>query len=189
MLTESMMYLTKKGVVTGKIVAGFALGSNDVYTFAGECPQVFLSPIYRVNRPEAVAKYDNFVSINSCLMADITGQVASEGIGTRLVSATGGASDYVRGATASKGGQSFICLPSTTEIKGEVTSNIVAALPPGTPVTVQRSDVQYIVTEYGIADVYHKSIQERIRALISVAHPDFRGELTAAAVGAKYITE
>jgi acyl-CoA hydrolase len=189
MLTESMMHLTKKGVITGKIVAGFALGSGEVYKFAGECPQVFLSPIYRVNNPSTVAQYDNFVSINSCLIVDLTGQVASEGIGTRLVSATGGASDYVRGATESKGGMSFICLPSTTEINGEVTSNIVAALPPATPVTVQRADVQYVVTEYGIADIYNRSLEERIHALIAVAHPDFRKELLAAAIGAKYIAK
>lgn len=187
MITDSMMHLAKKGVITGTITAAFALGSNELYRFAGESKQVFLKPIHLINQVDAIAQYDNFISINACLMVDLTGQVASEGIGTRVVSSTGGASDFVRGATKSKGGKSFICLPSTT-IKNDITtSNIVMSLPPSTPVTVQRSDVQYIVTEYGIADLYNRSIQDSAKALISVAHPEFRDALKEEAIKAGYL--
>jgi acyl-CoA hydrolase len=120
-------------------------------------------------------------------MVDLTAQVASEGIGSHQVSCIGGSSVFVRGAALSKGGQSFICLPSTREVDGKQMSNIVFSLPPATPVTVQRSDVMNIVTEYGIANVYMQSIRERVKALINIAHPDFREELTAQAREAKYI--
>ena len=188
MITESMMYLAQKGVISRKIIGGFALGTEKLYKFAGENDQIFLSPIHLVNKPEKIAEYDSFVSINSCLMSDLTGQIASEGVGFRPVSSTGGAADYVRGASHSKNGQSFLCLASTAVDKeGNRSSNIVLALPPGTPVTIQRSDVQYVVTEYGIADLYQKNIEERVTAMISIAHPDFREELHQQALEAKLI--
>lgn len=188
MITESMMYLAKKGVINRKIVGGFALGTNDLYQYSAENENIYLVPIYEVNTPSLISEYENFVSINTCLMVDITGQVASEGVGTRSISSVGGAADFVRGATGSKGGQSFICLTSTSEVDGKVTSNIAFALPEGTPVTVHRGDVQNIVSEYGIAELYNKPIDERARALIAIAHPDFRAELEAKAREAGYIT-
>lgn len=188
MITESMMYLAKKGVINRKMVGGFALGSNDLYQYSAQNKNIYLAPIYEVNRYEDIYKYDNFVSINTCLMIDITGQIASEGVGTKSISSIGGASDFVRGASHSKGGQSFICVASTAELDGVVTSNIVFALPLGTIVTVNRADVQYVVTEYGIADLYNKPVHERVQALIAIAHPDFCAELEAQAREAGYIS-
>ncbi len=187
MITESMMYLARKGVINRSIVGSFALGTNELYQYSAENENIFLRPIYDINKPETISAYDNFVSINACLMVDITGQVVSEGVGTRSISSIGGASDFVRGAALSKGGQSFVCVASTNEKDGVLTSNIVFALPLGTPVTVQRSDVQYIVTEYGIADLFNRPINERVEALIAIAHPDFRDELRAKAKEAGYI--
>ncbi|MEY8414827.1 acetyl-CoA hydrolase/transferase C-terminal domain-containing protein [Tissierella praeacuta] len=187
MITDSMMHLAKVGAITGNMVGGFALGSNDLYEFAGEDERVLLKPLYKVNEPYEVAKNDNFISINACLMADLTGQIASEGVGNRLISGTGGALDFVHGATMSKGGKSFICLPSVTQTKLGLQSNIVPKLPDATPVTIPRSSVQYVVTEYGIANLYNKSIEDRVRELINIAHPDFRNELMEFAKSEKLI--
>ncbi len=182
MFTDSMVYLAKKGVLSGKKVSGFGLGSKELYEYVGE-GHVELSPIYEVNQPKAIAENDNFISINACLMTDLTGQVCSESIGFDQYSTTGGQVDYVRGASMSKGGKSFICLASTnTDKVGNVNSTIVTALPKGQVVTTARSDVMYIVTEYGIANLQNKSISERVEALLEIAHPDFREKLRAEAV-------
>lgn len=178
MFTDSMVYLAKKGVINGKMYAGFGLGNKELYDFVGE-GKVELAPIYMVNNPYEVGKNDNFISINACLMVDLTGQICSETLGFTQYSSTGGQLDYVRGAALSKGGKSFICLPSTVKDKdGKCRSTITAVLPPGEVVTTPRSDVMYVVTEYGIADLYNKSIKERVKELISIAHPDFRQQLT-----------
>ncbi|MGT2932932.1 acetyl-CoA hydrolase/transferase family protein [Streptococcus catagoni] len=179
MITESMKYLAEVGAITGKIKGGFAFGSNELYEWTGDNKQVEVDLVSNVNQAFEVAKYDDFVSINACLMVDLTGQVVSEGSGHRIVSSVGGASDFVRGAGASKGGQSFICVASTRvdETKGKVYSNIVTGFELGTPISVPRADVMYIVTEYGIADLYNKTMEERALALIAVAHPDFRQAL------------
>ncbi|MGB7367243.1 acetyl-CoA hydrolase/transferase family protein [Carnobacterium jeotgali] len=189
MITESMVYLTEKGVITGPIRGGFAMGTRKLYDFSGDNDQISIEPLHLVNDPSRIAQIDNFVSVNGCLMADLTGQVVSEGAGTRFISSVGGANDFVRGATKSKGGQSFICLPSTNknEKTGEVTSNIMMSFPLATPVTVPRADVQYIVTEHGIADMFNRSIEDRVEQMISIADPEFRDELRTQAITAGFI--
>lgn len=189
MITESMVYLTEKGVISGTIRGGFAMGTRKLYDFSGDNEQVSIEPLHLVNNPTRISEIDDFVSVNACLMADLTGQVVSEGVGNRFISSVGGANDFVRGATKSKGGQSFICLPSTNknEKTGEVTSNIMLAFPPATPITVPRADVQYIVTEHGIADMFNRSIEDRVEQMISIADPQFRDELRQQAVKARLI--
>ncbi|MCL0070705.1 hypothetical protein M1N44_02915 [Dehalococcoidia bacterium] len=120
---------------------------------------------------------DNFVAINQTLAVDLTGQIASEGIGHRFLAAVGGQIPFVFGALLSKGGRSIITLPSTATTKDGVISRIMATLPPGTPVTIQRNCADYIVTEYGIASLRGKTIRQRVRELLGIAHPDFRAEL------------
>ena len=123
---------------------------------------------------------DSFVSINTCLMVSITGQLASEAVNWSQISGTGGQLDLVRAARNSKNGQSFIVLASTRTLKsGEKISAITLGLPAGTPVTTPRTDVEYIATEYGVVNLRYKSNTERAKALISIAHPDFRDELRA----------
>ncbi|HQG43330.1 MAG TPA: acetyl-CoA hydrolase/transferase C-terminal domain-containing protein, partial [Spirochaetota bacterium] len=131
-----------------------------------------------VNTPDVIALNDNFVSINNALILDLTGQVAAESIGTKQYSGTGGQVDFIRGAKKSKGGKSIIALSSTyTDKQGKIHSNIVPLLPLGTVVTTSRTDVEYVVTEYGVANLRMRSIYDRVHALISIAHPDFRDEL------------
>ena len=189
MFTDSMVYLAKKGVITGPMKSGFGLGSKELYEFVGS-GKVKLAPIYEVNNPSEIGKNDNFVSINTCLMVDLTGQVCSESIGFRQYSSTGGQLDYVRGAGLSKGGKSFLCLPSfNVDKKGNRSSTIMTRLPAGQVVSVPRTDVMYVATEYGIADLYNKSITERVEALIAVAHPDFREQLRNEALEVGLIVE
>lgn len=182
MYSDSMMYLAKLGAITGKQVAGFAQGSQALYDYISQGHVEFM-PLSIVNDPVEIAKNDNMISINACMMADLTGQVCSESIGFRQYSGTGGQLDFVRGATMSKGGKSFLCLSSTrTDKQGRRHSKITVDLPKGAVVTTPRSDVMYIATEYGIADLYLRSIEDRVHAMISIAHPDFREELYEQAV-------
>ena len=132
-----------------------------------------------VNDPAVIAQHPNFVSINAALEVDFYGQVCAESIGTKHVSGSGGQVDYVRGATQSPGGMSFIAFPSTA--KGGTVSKIMPTLTPGAIVTTSKNDVDYIVTEFGIAKLRGKPLSERAKALISIAHPNFRDELTFAA--------
>lgn len=187
MITESMHHLAQKGVITGHITGGFALGSMELCEFTADNPQVSLRPIHKVCDAKAISEIDDIVSVNTCLMVDLTGQVASEAIGTKLIACTGGSTDFTKGASWAKNGKSFMCLASTRVVNGETISNIVMSFPPSTPTTIPRTDVMYIVTEYGIADIYNKSIGDRVKALIAVAHPDFRDELTRQAKEAKFI--
>ena len=189
MFTDSMVYLAKKGVINGHMFAAFGLGSTELYEFVGE-GKVDLCPISFVNDPYEIAKKDNFVSINACLMADLTGQVCSETLGHSIYSSTGGQLDYAKGAAMSKGGQSFLCMPSTVKGKdGSRISTITLNLPAGEVVTTPRSEVMNIVTEFGIADLYHQPIRERVKRMIAIAHPDFREELHAQALEAGLIRE
>ena len=182
MFVDSMLDLIKKGIVTGKIVAGFGLGSNELYNFMGD-GRVELRPVRIINDTNEIGKIDNLISINVTLMIDLTGQSCSESLGFAQYSCTGGQSDFTRGAALSRGGKGFLCLPSTIQTKdGKTSSTITAVLPPGAVVTTQRSDVMYVVTEYGIADLYCKPIVHRVNALISIAHPDFREELRKQAI-------
>lgn len=182
MYTDSMVYLAKKGAISGKQVAAFGLGMQSLYDYIAE-GHVELMPISYVNNPYEIGKNDNFISINGALMSDLTGQVCSESIGYRQYSSTGGQLDFVRGAALSKGGKSFLCMTSTfTDKSGNIESRIKVTLPPGAVVTTPRSDVMYIVTEYGIADLFLKTIEERVEAMISIAHPDFREQLRQDAI-------
>ena len=137
-----------------------------------------MRPIEYVNNPYLIGKNDNLISVNSTLTVDLTGQVCSESIGFRQFSGTGGQLDFVRGARTSKGGKSFIALMSTADTKNGKVSKISCSMLPGTVVTTPRSDTMYVVTEYGIVNIWGKSISERAKALISIAHPDFRDQLT-----------
>jgi len=187
MFTDSMLELVKKGVVTGKMVAGFGLGSNELYEFIGQ-GQVELKPLRITNDSNEIAKCDKLISVNVTLMVDLTGQACSESLGFFQYSSTGGQSDFARGVALSKGGKGFLCLPSTVKTKdGKIQSTITAVLPPGAVVTTQRSDAMYIVTEYGIADVFCKPIPDRVNALIAIAYPGFRSELRKQAVDAGLI--
>lgn len=189
MFTDSMVYLAKKGVITGRMFASFGLGSTELYEFVGE-GKVELCPISFVNNPYEIAKNDNFVSINACLMADLTGQVCSETLGHSIYSSTGGQLDYAKGASMSKGGQGFLCMPSTVKGKdGSLISTVTLNLPAGEIVTTPRSEVMNIVTEYGIADLYHQPIRERVKRMIAIAHPDFREALHKQALEVGLICE
>jgi len=189
MFTDSMVYLAKKGVISGKMFASFGLGSTELYEFVGE-GKVELCPISFVNDPYEVAKKDNFVSINACLMSDLTGQVCSETLGHFIYSSTGGQLDYAKGAAMSKVGQSFLCMPSTVKNKdGSIGSTITLNLPAGEIVTTPRSEVMNIVTEFGIANLYNQPIRERVKRMIAIAHPDFREMLHQQALEVGLIRE
>jgi len=185
MFTESMMELCKAGAVTGseknyqpnKIVTAFAAGSQELIDFIDNNERVEIGDVVVVNNPTEIAKNDNFVSINTCIMTDLTGQVASEGVGHMQISGSGGQVDFVRGARMSKGGLSVIALASQYRNKDDIESTIKLALPSGTPVTTLRNDVQVIVTEHGAADLRGLSTAQRAEALIAIAHPDFRESL------------
>lgn len=190
MLTNCVVHLAKKGVVTGKyknyypnkIVFSFSAGSQVLLDFLDNNDDVLVLHIEKCDDCRVVGKNDNYVSINTCLMVDLTGQVASESVGFTQVSGTGGQLDLVRSARFSKGGRSFIALKSSRILDGETHSNILLAFPPGTAVTTPRSDVQYVVTEYGIANMRQQNLESRVKSLIAIAHPSFRESLHADAV-------
>jgi len=197
MLTDAMFHLVKVGAVTGarknkypgKIVYGFAGGSSDLLEFLDDNPECVIRPVSETVDAHLCGQNDNFVSINTCLMVSITGQVASEAVNFTQISGTGGQLDLVRAARNSKGGKSIIAFASTRELKsGERISAITLALPPGTPVTTPRTDVEYIATEYGVVNLRYKSNAERAAALIGIAHPDFRDELRAGLVSQSHLT-
>ena len=187
MFTDSMMELiecgaadnSEKPIHRGKTVAAFAYGSQRMYDYIDDNPAFEILPVDYVNDPAVIALHPNFISVNAALEVDFYGQVCAESIGTKHVSGTGGQSDYVRGATTSRGGKSFIAFPSTA--KGGSISKIVPTLTPGALVSTSKNDVDCIVTEYGIAKLRGRTLSQRVKALIAVAHPDFREELTAAA--------
>jgi len=195
MLTDSMMDLCMEGAINGsrkkffpgKISFGFGVGSTELYDFMDHNPMLESMPIHYITDIRNIAMMDNFISVNNALTVDLTGQVSSESIGFTMYSGTGGQLDFVRGAHYSKGGKSFIALGATGESKGKMFSRITTRLVPGTIITTPRSDVQYVVTEYGIADLWVKSISERAEAMISIAHPDFRDSLMDEAIEAGII--
>jgi acyl-CoA hydrolase len=184
MLGDGPLRLLEAGVVTnaqknenrGKTIATFALGSHELYAWMDHNPDLELHPVDRVNTPGIAGHNDNLHSINSTMAVDLLGQCASEAVGPRHYSGTGGQFDFVRAANLSRGGRSIIALPATA--KGGTLSTIVATHLPGTPVTTPRNDVNYICTEYGVAKLRGKSLHARAEALISIAHPDFRDQLT-----------
>ena len=183
LFTSGIVDLVKKGVVTGnrktfhknKIIFTFLMGDKETYDFAHYNPTLEAYPVDYTNYPHNIAKNDNMVCINSCIEVDFTGQVASEAIGTYLYSGTGGQVDYVQGARLSKGGKSIMAIPSTAG--GEKYSRIVPFLKQGAAVTTTRNDVDYIITEYGIAHIRGLSLRQRGKKLIEIAHPKFREQL------------
>jgi acyl-CoA hydrolase len=186
MFADGILGLIKKGVVTGarkkidqgKIVASFLLGSNDVYSFIDHNPNVLMKDIKYVNDPWVISQNPNMMAINSATEVDLTGQISADSIGTRIFSGTGGQLDFVKGAIMSEGGVSMTAFASRTK-KGQ--AKIVPFLKPGAGVVTPRADAHWIVTEYGRVDLYGKSLQERAKLLISIAHPDDREMLDRAA--------
>ena len=166
---------SKKNIHHGKSVLGFVFGTTKLFDFMNHNPAIEMHPIEYVNNPSVIAQNDNMVSVNSCLQVDLQGQVVSDTIGLTQFSGVGGQVDFVRGATMSKGGRSIIAMPSTA--KGGTVSRIVPVITEYSAVTTTRNDVNYIVTEFGIAQLKGKTMKERARALIQIAHPNFRDAL------------
>ncbi|MCP4899556.1 MAG: acetyl-CoA hydrolase/transferase family protein [bacterium] len=187
MFSDGLVDLFELGVVTnerktlhrGKIVTSFVIGTRKAFQFVDNNPFMEFHPNEYVNDPFIIAKNDNMVAINSALAVDLTGQVCADSIGTRVYSGFGGQLDFIRGAARSNGGVPIIALPSSA--KNDSISRIVDTLLPGSGVVTTRADVHYVITEYGIADLYGKSLRDRARQLIDIAHPDFREELESAA--------
>jgi len=164
-----------KNVHPGKIVTGFALGTQRLYDFVNDNPQVAFLDIEYVNDTAIIRRNDNVAAINSALQVDLSGQVCADSIGTSIYSGVGGQMDFIRGASLSKGGKAVIALPSTA--KGGQLSRIVPTLDAGAGVVTTRAHAQYIVTEYGVANLRGKSLRERAQGLIDIAHPSFREQL------------
>lgn len=185
MFADGILRLIKKGVVNGankkidkgKIVASFLLGSQDVYSFIDHNPDVLMKDIKYVNDPWVICQNPNMMAINSATEVDLTGQICADSIGTRIFSGTGGQLDFVKGASMSEGGVSMTAFASRTN-KGK--AKIVPFLNPGAGVVTPRADAHWIITEYGAVDLYGKSLQERAKLLISIAHPDDREMLDRA---------
>ena len=185
MFVDAFLNLYKAGKITGnknldrgKMVWTFSMGSKELYDFIDNNPLHLAYPVEYVNEIFTVSRLDNFVSVNSCLEVDLYGQVNSETSGLQHIGGNGGQLDFVLGAYLSKGGQSFLCTPSTFKTKdGQLKSLIKGMFSPGTIVTVPRQATHNIVTEYGVACMKAKSTWQRAEALINIAHPDFRDEL------------
>ena len=185
MFSDGVVELVESGVITnkaktlhrGQSVSTFLMGTRRLYDYVSDNPAVAMYPVDYVNDPYVIGQNDNLVSINSCVQVDIMGQVVSTSAGLRQISGVGGQVDFVRGANLSKGGRAIMAMPSTTG-KGKI-SKIVPFLDQGSAVTTTRNEVNYVITEYGIAKLKGKSLRQRAEALIRIAHPDFRDELTA----------
>ena len=187
MIGDGIMTLLENGAVTnrkknhmpGKMVATFALGSKKLYRFLDRNPMMEMHPVNFTNDPYEASKNDNLVSINATLQVDLLGQCGSESLGDLPYSGTGGQLDFVRAANRSRGGKSFIVVPSTA--KNDTISRIVPTLSPGTHVTTGKNDVNYVVTEFGVAQLRGKSAKQRTLEMIAITHPDFRPALREAA--------
>lgn len=180
MISDGVVELIEAGVITnkrktlhpGKTVVTFLMGTKRLYDYADDNPSLYMCGVDYVNDPFVIAGNDNLISINSCIQVDLQGQVAAESAGLSQISGIGGQTDFVRGARRSKGGKSIMAIASTAK-KGTV-SKIVPFLDEGAAVTTSRTDVDYVVTEFGIAALRGKSLKQRAAALIRIAHPDFR---------------
>ena len=183
MISDAVMDLVCEGVITnsektlhpGKIIATFIMGSRRLYDWLDRNPVVEMHPVSYTNNPEIIARNRNMVAINAALEVDLLGQVCSDTLGRDQYSGVGGQVDFVRGARLSEGGKAVIVLTSTA--RNGTVSRIVPTLKPGAVVTTSRNDVDYVVTEYGAARLHGKTVRERMRALIDIAHPDFREDL------------
>lgn len=185
--TDVMRSLMEKGIVDnsrkkiykGQSVAAFIQGTKETYQFIDQNKDIFFDKLSRVNNPEIIAQNERMISINSCMGIDLRGQVCSECIGFDTYAGSGGQLDFVRGVRMSEGGKSFIAMRSVvTKKEGKMISKITLSLPEGSVVTTPRNDVHYIVTEYGVAEMRNHTLSEKARALIQIAHPAFREELT-----------
>ncbi|MFM8323131.1 MAG: acetyl-CoA hydrolase/transferase family protein [Chloroflexota bacterium] len=178
----------RKSIHTGKMIAGFIIGSKKLYDWVDDNPLIELHPTEYVNDPFVVAQNDRMVAINSAIEVDLTGQVCADSIGPKIYSGVGGQLDFIYGASRSKGGVPIIALPSTTTLRdGTVVSRITDMLKRGAGVVTTRNHVHYVVTEYGVADLYGKSIRQRAQQLINIAHPDFRDVLLKQAHELNYL--
>lgn len=193
LFSDSVIDLVEAGVLTnsrktlhpGKIIAGFMLGTKRLYDWADDNPIIELHRTEYVNDPFVIAQNRRQVAINSAIEIDLTGQVCADSIGPKLYSGVGGQLDFVYGAARSEGGVPIIALPSTA--KDDTLSRIVSMLQRGAGVVTTRNHVHYVVTEYGVAQLYGKTIRQRAQALISIAHPKFRDELKKAASELHYL--
>ena len=193
LFSDGVMQLVEQGIVTGarkmlhpgKIIAGFILGSKELYRWLHNNPLVELHPTEYVNDPCVIGQNHRQVAINGAIEVDLTGQVCADSLGPRIYSGVGGQMDFIYGASRSEGGVSVIALPSTA--KAGARSRIVPTLTEGAGVVTTRNHVHWIVTEYGAANLYGKSIRQRVEALISIAHPQFRDKLRHAANDLSYI--
>jgi acyl-CoA hydrolase/RimJ/RimL family protein N-acetyltransferase len=193
MLSDGVMQLARAGVITGakksllrgKMVTSFVMGSRALYEWADDNASLEMRGSDFTNSPRIIGENDRMVSVNSALAVDLTGQVAADTLMGKFFSGIGGQVDFVRGAAASRGGKSIIALRSTA--KQGTTSRIRAVLEEGTGVVTSRGDVRYVVTEYGVADLWGKSVRERAIALVEIAHPDHRADLLAQAKHRKYV--
>jgi len=193
MVSDGIIDAMEKGVITGamktlhprKAVATFLFGSKRAYEYAHDNPAFEFHPVNYVNHPTVIARNEKMVAINSAVEVDLTGQVCSDSIGTRIYSGFGGQVDFIRGAAQSKGGKPIIALPATTK-EGD-TSKITPFLKQGAGVVTTRADVHYVVTEYGVAFLHGKNLRQRARALIEVAAPHFRDELEREAKGRRLL--
>lgn len=184
MISDGVVELVESGVINnskktlhpGKIVVTFLMGTRRLYDFVDNNPMVEMYPVDYVNNPLVIMKNNKMVSINSCVQVDLMGQVCSESIGLKQISGVGGQVDFVRGTDMAEDGKSIIAIPSTAS-HGKI-SRIVPLIDTGAAVTTSRNEVDYIITEYGIAHLKGKTLKDRARALINIAHPDFRESLT-----------
>jgi acyl-CoA hydrolase len=185
LVSDNVIPLIEAGVLTGarknfkprKIIVGFVLGTKKIFDFVNDNPIFEFHPTAYTNDPTFIARNDNMIAINSALQVDLTGQVCSDSIGNQFYSGIGGQVDFLRGASRSKGGKPIIAISSTA--KSGTISRIVPTLDPGAGVVTSRGLVRYVVTEYGVAYLHGKSIRERAKALIEIAHPKFRDDLYA----------
>lgn len=183
MFSDGVVELVEAGVVNharknflpGRAIVTFLMGTRRLYDYVHNNPTVNMFPATYVNNPFVAGQNDNLVSVNSCVQVDLLGQVCSETVGTTQISAVGGQVDFIRAAALSKGGRSVIAMSSTAA--GGKISKIVNILDPGAAVTTNRYDVEYVITEYGIANLKYRSVRERASMLIDIAHPNFRDQL------------
>lgn len=193
MFSDGVIGLVEAGIITnemktihpGKIIAGFVLGTRKLYDFIHNNPLIEFHRQEYVNDPFIISKNYKMVAINSAIEVDLTGQVCSDSIGTKLFSGFGGQLDFIRGAARSEGGKPIIALPSTAN--NNTISKIVPFLERGAGVVTSRGDVHYVVTEFGVAQLFGKCIRERVKELVNIAHPDFREPLMKYAVDNKYV--
>lgn len=188
LVNEGVLTNARKSLHPGKIIAGFMLGTQALYKWSDDNPLIEMHRTEYVNDPFVIAQNDRMVAINSAIEVDLTGQVCADSIGPKFYSGVGGQLDFIYGASRSKGGVPIIALPSTTTLRdGTPVTRITAMLKPGAGVVTSRNHVHYVVTEYGVADLYGKTIRQRARQLIGIAHPDFRADLEKQAKELHYL--